>query len=498
MKTQVIELEPHDDVISVRDKMAWAKTERIILVIPRQTHLHSRRLDLLHLQRHASTLGAQLAIVTGVEDIQKIAGELDIPLFTKLSTAKKKTWQAAEDRPQEFKHTAPPDLLRLRRAAFPPELAWQTRDDIRFGFFSLAVLALLVVLVLFIPSASIRLAPATRLQSITFPVSASMEISAVQAEGSLPAYSTSIIIERSKTISATGSVAIPFARASGQVRFRNLTGLAVSIPVGTVVSTQSVPPISFLTTASADLPAGLDKTVNVPVMAVEPGSAGNLPPDSLVAMQVNLGAGLSVTNPKAVSGGTDRKTTMPISADRIKIRSALSAEILNECKTSLQDSLAAGDTWFPGSLVISQTLTETYFPAEGQPGDALSLTLRLQCQAQYASARDVKDLAEMLLTTGLPAGYFPVSGGPVLEADSTPATDEQGVTRWNIRAQSLLQAYIDPLAVVELSLGHRPATAEQQLSRVLPLASSPVVQVKPAWWPWLPLVPFNIKVGMGG
>src|SRR5512140_256141 len=103
MKTQVIELEPHDDVISVRDKMAWAKTERIILVIPRQTHLHSRRLDLLHLQRHASTLGAQLAIVTGVEDIQKIAGELGIPFFSKLSNAKKKTWQAAGNRLQEFK-----------------------------------------------------------------------------------------------------------------------------------------------------------------------------------------------------------------------------------------------------------------------------------------------------------------------------------------------------------------------------------------------------------
>jgi hypothetical protein len=104
----------------------------------------------------------------------------------------------------------------------------------------------------------------------------------------------------------------------------------------------------------------------------------------------------------------------------------------------------------------------------------------------------------MLLTTNLPAGYFPVSGGLAVEANSTPATDEKGVTRWSIKAQSLLQAYIDPLAVVELSLGHRPVTAEQQMSRVLPLASSPLVQVKPSWWPWLPLVPFNIHVGMGG
>jgi hypothetical protein len=34
MKTQIIQLESHDDIISIRDKMGWSQTSRILLVWP--------------------------------------------------------------------------------------------------------------------------------------------------------------------------------------------------------------------------------------------------------------------------------------------------------------------------------------------------------------------------------------------------------------------------------------------------------------------------------
>jgi len=48
--------------------------------------------------------------------------------------------------------------------------------------------------------------------------------------------------------------------------------------------------------------------------------------------------------------------------------------------------------------------------------------------------------------------------------------------------------------VEQIALGHRPATAVRLLNRSLPLAESPVIQVAPGWWPWLPLIPFRITV----
>ncbi|MFN8387812.1 MAG: hypothetical protein U0X92_15525, partial [Anaerolineales bacterium] len=60
MKTKIITLESHDDLISVRDRMSWAKTPRILLVAPKFEKIALRQVDLKVLQRHASSLGAQL------------------------------------------------------------------------------------------------------------------------------------------------------------------------------------------------------------------------------------------------------------------------------------------------------------------------------------------------------------------------------------------------------------------------------------------------------
>ena len=49
-----------------------------------------------------------------------------------------------------------------------------------------------------------------------------------------------------------------------------------------------------------------------------------------------------------------------------------------------------GDMYFPDTLAVGQILSETYFPADGQTGATLSLTMNLQCQAQYALAADVR------------------------------------------------------------------------------------------------------------
>jgi len=43
MKIQIIQLEKHDDVISARDKMAWCKAPRILLVYPRGSRILTRQ-----------------------------------------------------------------------------------------------------------------------------------------------------------------------------------------------------------------------------------------------------------------------------------------------------------------------------------------------------------------------------------------------------------------------------------------------------------------------
>jgi len=496
MKTQVIQLEPYDDVVSVRDKMSWAKTNRIVLVFPRHSRIIARILDLRLLQRHASLVGAQLAIVTRNTDLRLVAKELAIPVFSRLSTAKRKNWQNTPSTGMEYPRREKHELRQMRRDISPPQPGWQDQPRFRLLFFILAVAAMLAVLLTFVPSASIQLTPKTQLQSLSFRVNASANFTAINLTGNLPAHMTSVIIEHTRSMAATGSIAFPNTRATGTAQFRNLTTTSVSIPSGTVISTQIHPIVQFATTTEAQVDAGVGKTVDVPVVAVEAGSTGNLAVDSLVAIQGDLGTSLAVTNPTSTTGGSYRIATIQTALDRNTLHTTLMNEILDECKTDLQQTLLPGDLFLPGSLADSQVLNENYFPGEGQAGDTLSLTLRVQCKAQFASAVDMNSLGEKLLNVDMPQGYIPVSGSLEVQPASIPLTDVDGITQWDLRVHRLLQPNVDNLHVEQISLGHLRATAAKLLVKSLPLAGSPVIQVKPGWWPWMPLIPYRITVSI--
>lgn len=77
------------------------------------------------------------------------------------------------------------------------------------------------------------------------------------------------------------------------------------IPVGTLVSTLSG--VTFQTVAAVTLPTGLT-AIQASVLAVQPGSAGNVASNSIVILNgATLGIE-TVTNPLATTGGTDQET----------------------------------------------------------------------------------------------------------------------------------------------------------------------------------------------
>jgi hypothetical protein len=113
MKTQIITLESHDDLISVRDRMSWAKTPRILLVWPKFEKVTLRQVDLKVLQRHASTLGAQLGLVTRQRRVRADAEALGIPVFTSTGEAQKVKWP--KPRRRRWPRKAPDKTLREKR-----------------------------------------------------------------------------------------------------------------------------------------------------------------------------------------------------------------------------------------------------------------------------------------------------------------------------------------------------------------------------------------------
>src|SRR5512134_1276650 len=165
MKTQIITLESHDDLISVRDRMSWAKTPRILLVWPKYEKVTLRQVDLKVLQRHAYSLGAQLGLVTRARRVRDDAEALRIPVFESTGQAQRVAWP--KPRRRRWPVRPPRKDLRLQRDQLSVgEGAWGSHPVVQMGAFTVGVFAVLALVALFLPRAQVTLHPQSQVQSI--------------------------------------------------------------------------------------------------------------------------------------------------------------------------------------------------------------------------------------------------------------------------------------------------------------------------------------------
>lgn len=494
MKTQLIPLESHDDLISVRDRMSWAKTPRILLVWPKSERISLRALDLKVLQRHAVALGAQLGLVTRHRDIRREAQALGIPVFGSTGEAQRIPWPERDLRGKREWRRPRRDLRRLRKQAWVREEAWRSHPATRILSFTLGVLAVLLLASLFIPRAEIVLTPEKQLQAVTLPVRADPSVGEVFITGNLPAYELRVVVNGTREALASGEIPVPKAKAEGVVTFRNLTEEEVTVPAGTVLISIGLPGARFVTLKVGELAGGLKATVDVPVQAEQPGAAGNVEAGTILAIEGSLGLQAAVSNAEPTTGGSDLVSPAATEADRERLRQALVDELQAKAQQQMQAQLAAEDVFFPDTLVLAQVLEETYDPPAGQPGRKVSLAMQVEFTALYASSADLAELAGAVLNASLPAGFVASNAPLALESLTSPATDADGVTRWNVRATRSIARGLDLARVIPLAQGRSPQAAGARLAESLSLAEEPGISVRPSWWPWLPLIPFNITV----
>ncbi len=502
MKTYILRLEPHDDLVSTRDKMGWAKDSRIMLVWPEKKVLMNRRLDLILLQRFSRTLGSQLALVTRDPEIHYFAPRLGIPVYRSLSRAQGQHWRV----PRRFRRYQ--ELAEQPTAAEPqpePARAFPQRPPVeeinfsplaRLAIFFAGVLAVLALAASLAPSAKLVLTPRTLVQDVLIDAWTEPDISSVSLSGAVPSQLITVAVEGRDSLSASGSVRLPSQPATGSVTFTNLTDQPVMVPAGTGVraTAASVAGLRFVTTREGEVPAGPGATLELPIQCITPGPQGNLPSGFLVAIEGLLGTQLSVANPDPTSGGSDRLEPIPTQNDREKLAERLRLSLEKTALQELQDLLRPGDLLIPASIQLHKTLDETYQPAEGLPGDQLGLSQRLEYQAQVVSAETLRSLAQTVFDANLPAGYAVLPDTLQLEVVDPPQPDQAGVVRWSLHATRRVQAQIQADEAVQLSLGLQPLQAVARLEKSLPLEGTPRIELLPAWWPRLPFLPFRISV----
>jgi len=483
--------------------MGWGQTTRVLLVWPRKGELLHRRLDLTLIKRHSVALGSQLALVTRDRDVRYQADRLEIPVYKSVREAELNRWRRPRKRRKNTQFTSfhdnhtkereKLDLAALREQAHPMPSRWLLHPVVRIGFFTLGVLSMLVVAAIFIPSAEIFVSPASKTETITIDVLASPDHNTVELSGAVPAYVESVVVEGREKTAASGETLIPKQTATGRVSFVNLTEEEISIPIGSVVSTQDETPIRFITTRDVIIPTGTEGAT-VPIEAIQSGSIGNVSAGTIVAIEGWLGLNLSVTNRRGTAGGSDFEANTPNKDDYQKAYNQLFISLLETALSEFEFNSAPGDVALSPIPIHQQALEVNSTPEIGEPADFLELSLRAEFQFTYSDEADLHQLGRIVLDRHISEDYTPRPETLQITQLTKPVNQTSGKTAWRMQASWQMGANLNETEAVSLILGQRPEQALQQLNDQTPVERGTEIRLTPEWWPFLPVFPFRIKI----
>jgi hypothetical protein len=504
MKTQIIKLEKHDDVISTQDKLAWGKTARLLLVLPDEGRILTRRIDLVILQRYCQAQGSQLGLVTQDPLVRANAQLIGIPIFSNETKALKTRWNKRNPRRTREPH-ALPDLRTMRReikSTLSPDdnsnkirvvmLRW-----VRLGFFTIAILSVLALAGVFFPSAAIELSPETKTEEVILRIMAASQIKAVNISGSLPARTIAAVVEEQDKIPVTGSASIADQYAFGEVQFTNLGNQIVVIPAGTIVDDIQEANARFITTRKGLVEAGTGKTSYIPIQALLPGPDGNLPAGAIDAIEGPLGLQISVSNLDPTTGGTNKQVLAVSAKDYDNLHTQMIQGLKQIAYQQIESKLTPGDLLIQATLDIKNILDEESNPGINQPANYLSISLRIEYSALYISADDLKLIGTTNLDASLDHHFRPVSGSLLIETVDDPQVGTDHVILCRIKASRLTQLILPEEEVTAMILGMTPEEASRKLSNKFSLTETPKVIMTPKWWPQIPIMAFRISISQG-
>lgn len=500
MKTQILQLEAHDDVVSILDKIGWAQTERVLLVLPRRRRILQNKLDLLRLKRYSQKRGCQLALVTDDPLIKALAREINLPIFRSIQKAHQLEWQTTP---------SPHNLNAFRESVQKPSLSAQieviqsirTQNNLkaipiwaRILWFLMGILAIIGVLSVLVPRATLSIKPAIRTQTMNVPMIATRAVQQARLSGEVPITNLRVIVSGRKTKKVTGSMSIPKDFAKGEVVLTNLTDQTISVPLGTIVRTLDSKPRRYATQESITLMTGEAKSARVVIQALEAGASQNAQPHEIKAVEGFLGLKVNVDNPQAIQGGSNMIAPAPSKKDRDLLLQELKKELLKEAKTKVSQQIQAGDLLLPDSAVQFHVVKQQFIPEDDNATDSLVLDLEVEVTFAIVERQSLTDLGDQLLTPSLPNGYVPLPNTFSAVCRDDYIQTEKGNYQCNLEISRQIQPKINPEQVRSLIAGKSIQRALQILQQRYQLSEPPQIEILPTWFPFIPLLPMQMEI----
>jgi len=503
MAMKQIYVETEEEIPELVDRLRRYHGEDTMLVLPMRSRIGQSRFNFQLLRNYAARLGKRVTVVCDDPAVQKMASESGFPVFgavgpegqgipseaeTPLSV--RKWWQ---------RRTAAP-TTHIGIGA-PTKLITKTATELRPGRFLLYVTAVVLILVgifaaaVFVPSASVTLVAQAQPYS-----QKDVEIQAQPGKAPIKVRSVSISKSDSQGFKVTGSIVVPLAPATGLVVYTNdfpipkCPGIncgspGISIPYGQrLMNTNG---LEFGQTSKNVVVKWNHGTATATVIAVIPGTGGNVGDHTINQIENNPYDKLTVTNPQATGGGTDPSTTPQMTeADFDAARAQLEQSI----HQSLAQQLAAG-TQNGEKLSESIIFGAPQYTTDHQPNDkvpSFTGTMTVNAEGDFYSDSDVVAAYKANLSRMVPNNMQLLTDSPIQVQYRLLSAAKGGYLVFVGTASAYVAPKLDEQKIRAAIVG-RPVTQARFYLQTLPIRSV-AIKESPVALPLMPLLDRRITL----
>ena len=485
MKTTILHVEAYDDIYSIRDRISWCRSQRILLILPRRRKDLAEPLDLQLIERAARDSGAQLGIVSKDGLIRENAKRLGINVFRTISAAERDYWIEKGVRTVRRSIRGKDGILAEKRQLPVPSSVQVVSKNSLKVIYVVALVLVVFLLVIVLPSAKVLLYPKTISQIVKLEIRASTLAKQSNVNGLIPAWKETYTLTASQSGRSSGSVKVGKEKAQGELRVVNLSGKSFELPAGTIFLAGGSNGQRFMTENDLTIPAD-SNGVKIPVRAVLAGEEGNIKVGEVNLVEGVYGSFIEVINEEAFSGGTSITLPAPTTYDYTQLRRTIISDLSADILEMYENDKSSQSRPIIESLELEEILQETMTNPIGEASDTANLELTARFRMLFYDPEDLDRIALDVLDLSISPEYHPVRPelsltrvGDVTVYDASEAT-------WQVEANRLIVPDYSRRALLQSIKGMTRSRAIAFLNEVVPQYRSAQVNSFPSWWPYLP------------
>ena len=462
-----------DGILTLVERLETAGGPEVVLVVPREARALRDPAAWPHIAAVAKRHSLALGVVASRGDVRSYARQNGLAASTSVHRVVQSPHHRLQLGDREF---------------YVPRMPWGAL--IRGTILVVGLYVVVITACNTIPSAEIMIVPASEEVS----TSARMRLNPIASQPDLelsiqPATSFTHTFTHTIAIVTSGEVEVADERGTVILQFVNTSAVEQLIRAGTEADDENG--ITFATDEDLTVPAGTIATIGA--TAVQPGTQANVPFGTLILTD-DLPEGVTVTNPSAASGGTDKIVPAVDEADVERV-AAVADEILRRIgERELFEAVVDG-TVFPQTISVS-IFSQEALANPGDPAETFLVDYTAVVTALVVTEAQALQTAEALLARDLGEGQvlLPVSAAATLD----DARIEGGTVTVLLTATGLVADVFDAALVSDAISGDSPDTARLELVEMLGLEDPPRITLSPGFipWRWLPRNASRITITM--